>query len=137
MIHALKPRTPKLSAAEQDPSLQNPTISHCWEIWQRVHDTVFEQHKSRAVASIEARAAFRRAMPQLLGYENICNFIACVTFGMNAGILDEDTGSKLLYAAQIGLNTLAVKSKIQSLEAKSKAAASSASALPKPASIKK
>jgi hypothetical protein len=59
---------------------------------------------SKALASLQASEAFRSAMPLLVGDENIRDFIGCVTFGANSGILQEDTAAKLFYAAQVAFN---------------------------------
>ena len=49
--------------------------------------------------------AFRLAMPPLSGYRNICDFIACAGYGMLMGAIKDESGTKLLYAAQAALAT--------------------------------
>jgi hypothetical protein len=45
-------------------------------------------------------------MPPLIGYNNICDFIACTTQGIILCVFREAEASRLLYAAQIALSTL-------------------------------
>ena len=52
-------------------------------------------------------------MPPLIGYQNICDFIACTGYGMLIGAIKDDSGSKLLYAAQVALATVPAQAKTQ------------------------
>jgi hypothetical protein len=45
-------------------------------------------------------------MPSLSGDRNVCDFIACVSYGILLGAIKPDTGTKLLYAAQVALGAL-------------------------------
>jgi hypothetical protein len=45
-------------------------------------------------------------MPELVGYENIRDFIACVGHGMVIGCVTAFQAGKLRYAAQIALSAL-------------------------------
>jgi hypothetical protein len=49
----------------------------------------------------DAAEAYCAAMPDLSGYENIRDFIACTSYGMVNGLIDAIEGSKFLYAAQV------------------------------------
>jgi hypothetical protein len=55
---------------------------------------------------VYADHAYSKAMPPLVGYENICNFIACVGYGMLTGHFVDSQATKLLYAAQVALSTV-------------------------------
>jgi hypothetical protein len=60
-----------------------------------------------------AGKAFRLAMPPLSGYRNICDFIACAGYGMLMGAIKSESGTKLLYAAQVALAPVPRESKTQ------------------------
>jgi hypothetical protein len=53
------------------------------------------------MARIEARQAYRRAMPPLSGSQNISDFVACVAYGMLIEAIRGADAARLLSAAQI------------------------------------
>ena len=58
------------------------------------------------LASVEADTAFRNALPPLSGYENICDFVACIAHAILIEAIQMEQASKLLYAAQIALSAI-------------------------------
>lgn len=117
MLTAIEPAN--LIAAEQElcPALKNPAVAHCHEVRERVYRSALKKKKGGACALFDAGEAYCQAMPPLVGYENICNFIACVSYGMLTRALLESTGTSLLYAAQVALTTIAPRSKTQRRDA--------------------
>jgi len=117
MIHALKPLAPKPAsepAQEQSTSgKDNPTVARCEAEWQRTYQSLLNKKKSNGQAILNANWAFREAMPTPVGYSNICNFIACVIYGMLMGRFESREGTKLLYGAQVALNTLGPRPRMQ------------------------
>jgi len=99
--------TPPVEAKNLDeafcPSLKNPAVALCTEVWLKIHAAT--RNKTRCLYTAErcAAKAYRTALPPLDGYQNICDFIACVSYGMLLGAIKNDSGSKLLYAAQVAL----------------------------------
>jgi hypothetical protein len=87
------------------PTSGNPVIANCYSIWQRVYKAEIAKGVHYIHAGRTAGLAYRRAMPQLTGQDNIRDFIACVAHGLLIGAIEENTGAKLLYAAQIAHNT--------------------------------
>ena len=84
-------------------ALKNPAVAHCQKTWDRVYRKQVKLTKSVALARFYAGEAFRSAMPVMVGYENIRDFIGCVTFGMESGFIMEDTATRYFYAAQVAL----------------------------------
>ena len=113
MIQPFQPSIADTAEAAFYPSLQNPAIALCTEVWQKIHAATLEQTKSPYTADRCAGKAFRLAMPPLSGYRNICDFIACAGYGMLIGAIKEENGTKLLYAAQVALATVPRESKTQ------------------------
>jgi len=76
--------------------------------------------QARALAIQEARArnlskfdseqageeAYRNGLPPLSGYDNICDFIACITQGLITENIFHIDGPGLLYAAQVAISAL-------------------------------
>jgi hypothetical protein len=116
MIHALKPLAPHTPVpTPYTPSpicgQDNPAVARCEAEWQRVYHAVLKKKKGNDEAIEEADYAYREAMPALVGYSNICHFIACVVYGMLMRRFDPEEGPKLLYAAQVALSTIAPQAK--------------------------
>jgi hypothetical protein len=113
MIKAIPPSTDEGLEASFYPSLKNPAVALCTEIWQKIHAATLNQTKNVYTAERCAGKAVRLAMPPLSGYQNICDFIACAGYVMLIGAIKEKNGSKLLYAAQVALATVPREFKTQ------------------------
>ena len=113
MVQPFQPSIAEDPEAALYPSLKNPAVALCTELWQKTHAATMEQTKSPYTADRCAAKVFRMAMPPLSGYQNICDFIACAGYGMLLGAIKEANGSKLLYAAQVALSTVPRESKTQ------------------------
>jgi hypothetical protein len=117
MIHALKPLDPKpaFEPAHQQssPAQDNPTIARCEAEWILAYQSVLNKKKTPRQAVVEANWAYREAMPIPVGYSDICNFIACVIYGMLMGRFESKEATKLLYGAQIALNTVGARPRTQ------------------------
>lgn len=90
-----------------DPS-PNPStaVSRCCDAWNRCFKTPSAKREPFGPALMDARRAYCEAMPQLVGYENIRDFVACVAQGILLGAISEPQSSRLLYAAQVAQSTL-------------------------------
>jgi len=84
----------------------NPAVQRCCEARERSLE--FSRAKKIGNWDTEkfAAAAYCEAMPNLSGYENIRDFIACAAHGMVIRAIDRNEGPKLLYAAQVALSAL-------------------------------
>jgi len=85
---------------------RNPAVLRCCEASRRA----LLAAKSQGIEGYPLRElevnAYRDAMPDLAGYENIRDFIACVTHGFVDSIISFSEAPKLLYAAQVALGAL-------------------------------
>ena len=104
MVDATPPSTARLPDDTYSPSLKNPAVALCNEVWKIAYRRVMRREKSRLVARKEAEDAFLSALPPLSGIENIRSFVACVACAMANRILARGTATKLLYAAQVARN---------------------------------
>ena len=95
-----------------DPNLPKGRIAikRCCAAWKRAYDAYMEgkdgSQMTMYFAADDAGPAFCKAMPPLVGYENICDFIACAAHGILINAIPEKRANQLLYAAQIALASL-------------------------------
>ena len=88
------------------PPTRNAAVQRCCQARERS----FVDSRANRVSSYDTRQgaidAYRNAMPDLAGFENIRDFIACTAHGMIIGAIDSIEGAKLLYAAQVAVGAL-------------------------------
>ena len=110
------PELPSLPQTASQPNLEpapvpNPVpapapepisaIARCSAARNQARSDALARSQSRYTADEAGAKAFRRAMPPLLGADNIRDFIACVAHGMLIGVIENKDATKLLYAAQV------------------------------------
>ena len=100
--------TPKIAPNSKTPpeNAQNPAVSRCCKAWNRAYKASFARKKSEYSAEREAGAAYRDAMPDLSGEQNIRDFIACAAHGILIGAIEEKVSTRLLYPAQAASSAL-------------------------------
>ena len=92
---------PKPSSHKLDPQ-QNPSVTKCWRAYRRTYRKELAISNKYA-AEREARRAYLLDMPDLSGYENIRDFIACVGFAIIYDIVSQKEGDQFLAAAKVAL----------------------------------
>jgi hypothetical protein len=90
---------------ESGPACENAAVAHCCDAWKYVYQASTREEDGDTARQV-ADEAYRIAMPPLSGYQNICDFLACAAHGILIGAIEEKSGTKLLYAAQIALSTI-------------------------------
>jgi hypothetical protein len=93
------------------PTSAKTALRRCCAAWQRSYDAYLASIKrpddgDRTLATIGAGESYRNAMPLLTGYEGIRDFIACTAHGILIGAIPAEISGRLIYAAQIALNSL-------------------------------
>jgi hypothetical protein len=96
------------------PALQNPAVARCCDALDSTLKACTINGDVLPWAYIDAYKAFHAAMPPLSGYQNICDFIACVAHGMLIGAIQHTSGTKFIYAAQVAFSTVRRQPKEQS-----------------------
>jgi hypothetical protein len=94
-----------------------PAIARCADAWRRVYAAKLAKKVNKYEASQAAGEAYRQAMPPLVGYDNIRDFIACVGDAMLHHIIFEPESTKLLYAAQVALSSVRLQPKAKTPDA--------------------
>jgi hypothetical protein len=88
------------------PTERNPAVQRCCEARERSLEFSQAKKIDSWIRKESAAAAYCEAMPNLSGYENIRDYIACTAHGMVIKVIDRSEGPKLLYAAQVALSAL-------------------------------
>jgi hypothetical protein len=105
---------PGINTLEPGPGLKpsNPkaALRRCCAAWQRAFDAYMATKKGdnidRVFATGPASEAYCNAMPMLVGYEGVRDFLACAAHGILIGAIPRDRAGQLLYAAQVTLASL-------------------------------
>jgi hypothetical protein len=95
--------TPASTSAETLPGHRNPAVKRCQHEFERTFREEMRSGHSKFESRETAKLAFRCALPDLIGIDNIRDFIACLSAGLAVGILDHRDATRLLYAAQIAI----------------------------------
>jgi hypothetical protein len=84
----------------------NSAIARCTSAYQQARKASLAKNKGRYATNEAAAEAYKRALPPLLGPENIIDFIACVARGALLGVIDDRLASRLLAAARTAQSCL-------------------------------
>jgi hypothetical protein len=101
---------------EQSPDRpsDNPSVSRCIRAWNRAYRKKLhelDEDESDYEAKEAGKRYFLRAMPPLAGYQNITDFIACVTFAELAEIIRHSEAQNLFDAVKVALGALRQETK--------------------------
>jgi hypothetical protein len=111
-----RPSLAFIQDAIQKSPQRSPAILHCCAARERALHESSAQKLDEYSTNDNAESAYRLAMPDLAGYENIRDYIACVSFGVLAGIVSPIESPGLLYAAQVAISALRLEPKDQSTD---------------------
>jgi hypothetical protein len=103
-------------------NLNNQALDRCIKAWSRTFDLASINPKDETLdvldendtlfAREQGALAFRSAMPLLVGYDNIRDFIACTTYAMLMEIFSRDDSRELLGAAKVAMALLRAQPKL-------------------------
>jgi len=97
--------------ATPNPHTRNQAIQRCCDARDRSLEESFEQGLSSSQTKERAEKAYRDALPDLTGYENIRDFIACIAHGVLTGDIHPIEGPRHFYAAQVAISALRLEPK--------------------------
>jgi len=115
MLKSILPPSEQRTMTDFQPALKNPAVALCNEAWGKIFKAALDQKFDLDGAEHFAGEAYRRAIPPLSGYQNVCDFKACIGYGMLLGAIKPETGTKLLYAAQLALGAIPKKARTQKM----------------------
>src|SRR5271166_3304402 len=84
---------------EQEPNdraSEHPAVCHCINAWNRALNKAEAEGEDNCEARLRARAAYLRSMPPLAGFENVRDYIACVSFAQVAEVIVSFQAESLL-----------------------------------------
>jgi hypothetical protein len=111
------PQTDSQSLQPESKNLNNQALDRCIKAWHRNFNLAsinprdespnfLDVDAATVFAGEQGALAFREAMPLLISYENIRDFIACTTYAMLAQIFSREDSRELLGAAKIAMALL-------------------------------
>ncbi len=86
--------------------LAHPAVLECLNAYQKTLDAEKAKGTPTQDAQQLASQDYFRTLPGLEDSGSIRGFVACISHAMLFGILDQKTGAKLLYSAQIASGSL-------------------------------
>lgn len=107
---------PASVAAPESENIESEALDRCIKAWHRTFDLASINPKDETLDVLDEKdtlfareqgaLAFRDAMPLLVGYENIRDFIACTTYAMLMQIFSREDSRDLLGAAKVAMALL-------------------------------
>jgi len=88
---------------EIDRPAENPSVQRCIDAWVRTYDKAKAAGEEDIAAWEAGRKAYLRNLPPLAGFENISDFIACVTYLQCDDSIDYNKAVELLASAKVAL----------------------------------
>jgi len=85
---------------------EHTAIARCILARQRAFGKALACGKSDFGASIDGNQAFLHALPPLSGFDNIRDYVACLTYAIAAGVISNQIAGVLLEGAKVALATL-------------------------------
>jgi hypothetical protein len=92
-------------------SIRTPAVQRCRDARDRSLLESRAMNLSESKTRDRAQDAYVEAMPDLAGYHNIRDFIACVSAGVLSGDISPIHSPGLLYAAQVAISALRLEPK--------------------------
>lgn len=117
MDDPIEPQKPEPEESEPDnpdrPS-DNPSVLRCIRAWNRAYRkklNELDEDESDYPATEAGKRYYLRAMPPLAGYQNISDFIACVTYAELTEIIRHSEAENFFGAVKVALGALRQESK--------------------------
>lgn len=88
------------------PANPHPAIERCLQAGRVAHGGALLLEQPEYECQERFRDAYLAALPDLSTHENVCAFIACVSYGMINGVIYRDAARSYLYASQVALSAV-------------------------------
>ena len=102
---------PSPATIEEATPARNAAVQRCCA----ARDRSLEESRAGNVEKFEAKqrgaGAYCNALPDLAGYENIRDFVACISHGLLSGDISPINSPTYLYAAQVAISALRLEPK--------------------------
>jgi hypothetical protein len=110
---------PLFSSDVSGQAAENPAVARCCQAFTNAFEAILARDPTDEVfARFKAEQAYRKAIPPLVGANNIRDFIACTAYGLLIGAIQSADAARLLYAAQIahGSRIISTKNRNRTLD---------------------
>lgn len=81
-------------------------IDACMSAFNRTHDKLAAEGTKDYLCDWLAGRAYLKTAPALAGYQNLCDFIACINYGSLAGIIGHSDATHYLENARVALSAI-------------------------------
>lgn len=95
-------------------STLSPAVLECWTAYQQKYAIECGKGAREDDAYLDAKMAYRMAIPCLTDKASMRDFVACVTHGLVLGLIPNEDVGKLLYAANVAAGMLQNEQKAES-----------------------
>ena len=86
-----------------DRASEHPAVLRCINAWNHALDKATAEGEDDGDARLQARSAYLRSMPPLAGFENVRDYIACVSFAQVSEVIFSFQAESLLATAKVAL----------------------------------
>jgi hypothetical protein len=101
-----------------DRASEHPAVLRCIHAWNHAHDKATAEGEDSHDAWLQGRTAYLRSMPPLAGFENVRDYIACVSFAQVAEVIFSFQAESLLATAKVALAAVRQEGRHQPSEPK-------------------
>jgi hypothetical protein len=84
----------------------HPAVQRCLAAARAAQADAETRQQERYQCEDCFKQAYVEALPDLSTYQNVCDFITCVTYAMIIGVMYEKETKSYLYAAQVALSAV-------------------------------
>jgi hypothetical protein len=103
---------------DDDRAAEHPAVLRCARAWGVAFDKATDEGADEDDADEEAKSAYLRSMPPLAGFENVRDYIACVSFAQVAEVIVSFQAESLLATAKVALAAVRQEGRLLSSEPK-------------------
>ncbi len=98
-----EPPKPSPEEEEDDRATENPAVLRCARAWCQAFDKATDEGEDEDDAEKDANSAYLRSMPPLAGFENVRDFIACISYAQVTDVILNYQAESLLATAKVAL----------------------------------
>jgi hypothetical protein len=105
----ITPEQEKYESEHHDRPSDNPSVARCIRAWNRAYQAKLkdlDEDDSDYEAEQAGKKHYLRAMPPLAGYQNVSDFIACVTYVELIEVIRHTEAQHCFDAAKVALGAL-------------------------------
>ena len=100
-----------INEAASNPPQRNSAVQRCCAARDRSLEDSRALNLGKCEAGGRSQQAYRNALPDLAGYENIRDFVACISHGLLTGDISPINSPTYLYAGQVAISALRLEPK--------------------------